>query len=84
MKQSNYYVYGKTGFLCYTFMFIKRIKIWVSVSKRSSFKFAKWLYWAKEGGGGIMSLHSDDNEDDDDEDNDGEIFFVIWLTYKRR
>ena len=33
---------------------------------------------------GIMSLHSDDNEDDDDEDNDGEIFFVIWLTYKRR
>ena len=38
----------------------------------------------RRGGGGIMSLHSDDNEDDDDEDNDGEIFFVIWLTYKRR
>ena len=69
MKQSNYYVYGKTGFLCYTFMFIKRIKIWVSVSKRSSFKFAKWLYGAV-----VMSLHSDDNEDDDDEDNDGEFF----------
>ena len=52
MKQSNYYVYGKTGFLCYTFMFIKRIKIWVSVSKRSSFKFAKWLYGAGGGGWG--------------------------------
>ena len=47
MKQNYYSIYGKTVFLCYIFIVIKKIKILISATKRSSFKLKYWLYAAK-------------------------------------